>query len=66
MPVMQLPDLAVFVSLNKLDLSMNQLRTMAPLSSLQALELKEVYLTSNKLSHIEVIHCLAAPLLQLC
>ena len=54
MPVVQLPDLAAFVSLNKLDLSMNQLRTMAPLSSLQASELKEVYLTSNKLSQIEV------------
>ena len=38
----------------KLDLSINQLRSMATLSTLQASELKEVYITSNKVSTIEV------------
>ncbi len=51
---MQLPDLGPFVSLEKLDLSINQLRSMAPLSTLQAFKLKEAYLTSNKITTIEV------------
>lgn len=38
----------------KLDLSINQLRSMATLSTLHASELKEVYITSNKVSTIEV------------
>ena len=50
----QLPDLSLLVSLEKLDLSINQLRSMAPLSTLQASALKEVYITSNKVSTIEV------------
>lgn len=53
----QLPDLSLLVSLEKLDLSINQLRSMAPLSTLRASALKEVYITSNKVSTIEV--CLA-------
>ena len=52
--MLQLPDLADLASLEKLDLSINQLRSMAPLSTLQAPGLKELYLTSNKLSTIEV------------
>lgn len=52
---MQLPHLGAFASLEKLDLSVNQLRSMAPLSTLQAPHLREMYLTSNKLSSIEVL-----------
>ena len=53
--VVQLPDLSAFASLEKLDLSINHLRSMAPLSTLQAPQLQELYLTSNKLSIIEVL-----------
>ena len=53
--VVQLPDLSAFVSLEKLDLSINHLRSTAPLSTLQAPQLQELYLTSNKLSGIEVL-----------
>ncbi len=52
--VLQLPDLSPLVCLKKLDLSINQLRSMATLSTLQASKLKEVYITSNKVSTIEV------------
>lgn len=52
--VVQLPDLSAFASLEKLDLSINHLRSMATLSTLQAPHLRELYLTSNKLSSIEV------------
>jgi hypothetical protein len=52
--VLQLPDLSPLACLKKLDLSINQLRSMATLSPLQASTLKEVYITSNKVSTIEV------------
>lgn len=52
--VLQLPDLSPLACLKKLDLSINQLRSMATLSTLQASKLKEVYITSNKVSTIEV------------
>ena len=58
--VIQLPNLAAFLSLKKLDMSINQLRTMAALSTLETSQLQELYLTSNKLSTIEV----SLPLLQ--
>lgn len=54
MYLLQLPDLGALLSIEKLDLSINQLRIMAPLSTLQASRLQELYLTSNKLSKIEV------------
>lgn len=53
--MLQLPDLSAFASLEKLDLSINHLRSMAPLSTLQVPQLQELYLTSNKLSIIEVL-----------
>ncbi|KAL3136560.1 hypothetical protein ABBQ38_005806 [Trebouxia sp. C0009 RCD-2024] len=56
--ISQLPDLSAFASLEKLDLSINQLRSMAPLSTLQAPSLRELYLTSNKLSSIESLSSL--------
>ncbi len=52
--LLQLPDLSPLACLKKLDLSINQLRSMATLSTLQASALKEVYITSNKVSTIEV------------
>ncbi len=52
--VLQLPDLSPLACLKKLDLSINQLRSMETLSTLQASKLKEVYITSNKVSTIEV------------
>lgn len=52
----QLPDLSAFASLEKLDLSINQLRSTAPLATLQSPNLQELYLTSNKFSTIEVKH----------
>ena len=52
--VLQLPNLSPLACLKKLDLSINQLRSIATLSTLQASTLKEVYITSNKVSIIEV------------
>lgn len=54
---MQLPDLGAFSRLQNLDLSHNQLRHMTPLAALPALHLHELYLTSNKLSTIQVRFC---------
>ena len=62
---MQLPDLGALSRLQKLDLSHNQLRQTTQLSSLPAVKLQELYLTSNKLSTIQV-DTLHACRLELC
>lgn len=51
---MQLPDLENLSTLQKLDLSHNQLRHMTQLASLPAFFLQELYLTSNKVSTVQV------------
>lgn len=61
----QLPDLGALSRLQKLDLSHNQLRQTTQLSSLPAVKLQELYLTSNKLSTIQV-GTLHACCLELC
>lgn len=49
----QVPDLRAFGQLRQLELSYNELRTLAPLSSLAAPGLEELLAASNKLTCIE-------------
>lgn len=51
---LQLPSLAVFSALQRLDVSFNQFRSLQPCTSLPGEALTELYAASNKISKIEV------------
>ncbi|KAK9843784.1 hypothetical protein WJX81_006222 [Elliptochloris bilobata] len=51
----QAPDLAGFGALARLELSYNELRSLAPLASLAASGLRELFAASNKLPAIEAV-----------
>ena len=51
----QAPDLAAFGQLQRLELSYNELRSLAPLTSLGAPGLCELFAASNKLPGIEAV-----------
>lgn len=54
-PVLQIPDLSAFTNLRMLELSYNEIRSLAPLASLTAGQLTELYVASNKVTKIEGI-----------
>ena len=51
---MQIPDLAGFEALQKLELSYNRIESTEPLTSLGSTALQELYLANNALHKIEV------------
>lgn len=55
----EVPDLACFTNLRHLELSYNEIRSLAPLASLIAPQLNELYAASNKITAIEGITQLA-------
>ncbi len=54
------PDLTGFSALTRLELSYNELRSLAPLSSLRALQLTELYAANNKITTIESLDAFTA------
>ena len=53
--VVQVPPLGRFLALRQLELSYNQIRSLAPLSVLASRGLRELYAASNKLGSIQVL-----------
>ena len=51
-PSWQVPDLSSFTALRHLELSYNEIHSLAPLASCCASSLQELYAASNKISEV--------------
>lgn len=56
-PAAQIPDLAGFVALQRLELSYNSVQSMEPLTRLDSTALHELYIANNALPKLEVQEC---------